>query len=559
MLATPAFDGLTHSPTFISKLGFAWVDESHVVRPQCKSYREAFGAISVLRSRFTHHRLVWGAMSASLAAGNTRVEIAHLLGFTPGSYEDVALNVDRTDLKYGTRFIRYSTGDTFPDLACVIPHGATQPSDIPRSLIACQTVGKVTKIVDWFDGNEDILPADFPCRSQIVMPYTAVMSDSDRTWIQESLAAGGPIRIAVASPAGEVGLDLDVDIVYVFEFDFDKGDPESNSQWGGRAGRHKTAMSPQPRMVLFAPDWMRIEGVLDLDGDPALKKKPMAAQTLANRQKRRDAANQTLVQYMNPLPPDCCRDVSCKYYDVECIKPPHCCEQCEPDVEYPLAIEAYLSRAAERTSKNAPRPPLPKGDANHPPLHKEHKATVTRELEKWRLDRWSSMAATRNRPPTFFLSNSAIHNLVEKIHVASTLELLERLMGRWNQWEEWGHDLFEAVTLLYSKYTRLANAANVEAERIKAVAATRHQKKRAPPIDDALEGGSGDDENLSETARPMRKPGKKGKRSGGDDSEEVEVDPTIAMTLMQRRQGEGASKRTLRMTERAQYSVGGKS
>lgn len=130
------------------------------------------------------------------------------------------------------------------------------------------------------------------------MPFDSLYDDANLRAMLEDLQIR-VTRILISTLAVNVGLDMTINTVIVA---YVPTSFETLVQWGGRARQFTEGRT----FIVYADDWMRLEGALDLDGDPAGMKKKGLSQKLAAQKKFWEAYDPETIDFLNPLPVDCC-------------------------------------------------------------------------------------------------------------------------------------------------------------------------------------------------------------------------------------------------------------
>ncbi|KAF8335425.1 uncharacterized protein EI90DRAFT_3014671 [Cantharellus anzutake] len=171
--------------------------------------------------------------------------------------------------------------------------------------------------------------------------------------------------------------------------------------WSGWAGG---------RAIIYASDAVRIENVVDLDGDLVAGKRKMSEKMLAAQKEYRDRCPPVIIEYYNPRPMRCCREVVCSYY---------------------VASE-YAKKSPKMCGTTSVQ--LAKDTNDLPKYDKEMIGLGLKNLMDWREDVWARRRAEAKLshldPPNFIVTGQALSLLVSVIHQATmesrTLEILDQ-------------------------------------------------------------------------------------------------------------------------------------
>ncbi|KAF8342094.1 uncharacterized protein EI90DRAFT_3011644 [Cantharellus anzutake] len=206
------------------------------------------------------------------------------------------------------------------------------------------------------------------------------------------------------------------------------------TQWNGRAGQDGQG----GHAIIYAPDVVRIENVVDFDGDPVTGKRKMSEKTLAAWKEYRDGCSPVIIKYYNPGPMRCCREVVCAYYGEPCQKPANCCEApgCHPGP--PVDLDKLSSEYAKKLAKThgTRSVQLAKENNDLPKYEREMIGIGLKCLMEWREDLWArhrgEAKLSNLDPPNFVITDHALNLLVSAIHQATsesrTLDILDQWM-----------------------------------------------------------------------------------------------------------------------------------
>lgn len=549
MLATKAFDELAKTEYFMKAIRYCFIDEAHIVLPWGAEFRPMYLKITTLRNTLPRDT-IFVAMSASIASSQ-RAKIQKALSFVEGLFYDENLPTDRREIKYCPRFLTHSTtGHDFPDLAWLLPESLDTQSDIqnlPRVLIAVDTIEKATRVIDWL---EWLLEQRVPRQKHIVQPFHSLMSPKDR---QETLRElkNGPIRFVVATMAGNVGLDMDIDTVVILDL---PKSFEAISQWAGRASRR----GEPGTLVVYGPSYLRALSWEDTSPDAfktgnRRKRTPQQITNILEKQKKHQ---NVIVRFFDHR--TCRRQTSCEYYgEVYDTGPEVCCNKCQPDDEavHEASIKQYVKMLNEQS-----QPRTTSLEAIFPALEKDkaHQESVRSHFELWRVCVWMRRVEL-NKPehdfmgPELILVESSIEAILGKIHTLGNEEVFFNYMH--SRKEEFD---FEETSLLWE----IVNDANIQSDELetsrKAAGALKKaaaQKKNPKVVSQDSQGtpnSQGQSSKRKRGARRKRGTAIESESDNGEDEWEEEEEDTLLLASLAERQG---GRRSVRLTGRAQGSL----
>ncbi|KAF8337096.1 uncharacterized protein EI90DRAFT_3119457 [Cantharellus anzutake] len=205
-------------------------------------------------------------------------------------------------------------------------------------------------------------------------------------------------------------------------------DFESMTQWNGQASHDGSG----GRVIIYAPDEIRIENNFDLYGDQANKKK-MSKNTLAAQVAYRDKCAPGFVEYFNPE---------------QCCEAPGCTPG--PPNDYQSATDHYMEKLTR--PRNANLVSLPHDDQN---LEKYSPGMIKVSLKllwNWRENIWSMRKEMGVREmtnldgPSVVTPDQSLEQLASGMHQGYCRERCEALVEAWG-WE-FGLDAPETELLI---------------------------------------------------------------------------------------------------------------
>ncbi|KAI0763924.1 P-loop containing nucleoside triphosphate hydrolase protein [Irpex lacteus] len=414
-------------------LRWFFVDEAHLVHEESGDWRVAYGSVKTMRQRLPV-TAVWGLFTGT--ATPTEVQaIAKTLGFKPGHYVNVRYPCGRSHIKYMNLFMQYPySGYEFFDLAFLIPPEARSPSDIPRTLVFCDTIDLGSRVITFLDA---LFPSSFPRRSEVVMPYNSLMSKDYRKLFVEDMVDGSTLRIGVCTETCTYGLDIScIRRVVVFGLFPSFAAGKQRLCRAGRDGLPAEAYS-------FVPLWVKDVPVEDIKGQQA---KDDAA--------RRAKLSPVVLQWHNPTAVMCPRQLDASHNgEAPPAQVDDCCSLHSPE---PQASQNTAAISHHRTAYHAaygleptPRDILPRSDGTYRALEAVMVKAVVRMLQSWRGRIWIEKVrgSQRDALSCDFLPSSIIKRLAPKAHICTSLDNLKQVIRTppWKFFDRYGELLLEVI------------------------------------------------------------------------------------------------------------------
>ncbi len=180
--------------------------------------------------------------------------------------------------------------------------------------------------------------------------------------------------------------------------------------------------------IIYAPDAIHIENIVDLDGDPVTGKWKLSEKALAGQREYWDCCAPAIVEYYNPGLMRCYHDIVWAYYGEPCQKPVNCCEAPGCHLGPPVDLDKKTYEYAKK---------LAKGNSDLPKYDKEMTTLRLKHLMEWREDIWVRHGTCREarisnlNPPNFIITNHALSLLTSAIHQATTEEHTLEVLDQW--------------------------------------------------------------------------------------------------------------------------------
>ncbi|KAI0314696.1 P-loop containing nucleoside triphosphate hydrolase protein, partial [Amylostereum chailletii] len=140
LLRTAEFDVLVKTKSFRLKWTNLAVDESHLTDEWGGDFRPLYEDIYSVRSRGPDHLCVI-ALSATVEPGPQTTRIMNHIGFRPKAHYLDRRDCERLNMAIIFRDVKFSfSGFIFWDIDWVIPVGIQSSTDIPKTLLYCETI-----------------------------------------------------------------------------------------------------------------------------------------------------------------------------------------------------------------------------------------------------------------------------------------------------------------------------------------------------------------------------------------------------------------------------------
>ncbi|KAI0069398.1 hypothetical protein K474DRAFT_1580022, partial [Panus rudis PR-1116 ss-1] len=124
----------------LKMLGIFAVDEMHLVNQWGKDFRKAYGQIKTVRA-YLPEWTSFLALTATLEPGAETKDVLDSLGFEVGRFHFERRDCERYNISIITREIKYTiSGAEFRDLDWLIPADIETPSDVPKTLLYCESI-----------------------------------------------------------------------------------------------------------------------------------------------------------------------------------------------------------------------------------------------------------------------------------------------------------------------------------------------------------------------------------------------------------------------------------
>lgn len=413
MLVTDRFNKWITSKKVLELLAFFFVDEAHMMLTWGKTFRPEYGRLSAMRARLGS-TLAWSAMSASVREPGGSDEILSTLGFSHNRVHISKCPTDRDDLFYGVQFLQHSTeGLIFKDLAWILPTTEEELENLEPTLFSVKSIRKAIRLRKFLQHELRDLAENV---KELVTDFHALHTTEDRKRKLENVAQGRTMFI-VCTLAANIGVNIKgiKRIVMV--------DPpssfEEGTQWAGRAGRDGKG----GEVILCIRDEMRKEAYHELFGDRSRNMKKMAAGQLKKREEIRERAPPNIVDFCNPPPSLCRRDVSCQYYGDKSTAPKKCCDICQGDYwkERQERIDMWIKNHKEKIARGSL---LQQDSDDYRILDASMKEDAQEHIKHWREELWEKLGSKDENvkycPPEFLLADGEISWFVELMHMATS-------------------------------------------------------------------------------------------------------------------------------------------
>ncbi|THG93323.1 hypothetical protein EW026_g7882 [Hermanssonia centrifuga] len=149
MLASPSFRAFIDTPDVRLRLGLFCVDECHLVDEWGADFRKPYASISSVRPWLPEWTSLV-ALTATLEPGRQTDAVTQLLGFRKNDYFFEKRNCERRNVDIVMRTIQYPfSTEGFRDLDWLIPANIHRTSDIPKTLLYCESIDFGSRVVKY--------------------------------------------------------------------------------------------------------------------------------------------------------------------------------------------------------------------------------------------------------------------------------------------------------------------------------------------------------------------------------------------------------------------------
>lgn len=169
------------------------IDEAHVISHWGSGFRKKYGSLGILRALLPKDT-PFVAMSATLPE-RVRIDVINKLHFDRSNYTYLNIGNDRPNVSLVVRAI-HNPINSFTDLDFLIPAGASNPTDVPKSFVYADNITIGSDIMEHL---YDISPDGFR-EGGIIRTYSAAFSQKYRQNVMRLFKAG-VIRILICTDA----------------------------------------------------------------------------------------------------------------------------------------------------------------------------------------------------------------------------------------------------------------------------------------------------------------------------------------------------------------------
>lgn len=132
-LVSPEVDAIVRDPQFRKNLVLLGIDETHLLVPWGKDFRQAYRQMALLHKRLPKHTALV-AVTATLAEGREMSSLISALGLKPGRFHCIRLSSERPNVRTIIQELTHTLGGyKFPDILYLLAPPI-------KSVIYCQTI-----------------------------------------------------------------------------------------------------------------------------------------------------------------------------------------------------------------------------------------------------------------------------------------------------------------------------------------------------------------------------------------------------------------------------------
>ncbi|KAL1724806.1 P-loop containing nucleoside triphosphate hydrolase protein [Schizophyllum commune] len=462
------FRGLLKDANFKRAIKFVSIDEAHLVDDlRTGPFFKTYNLISPMRDVLGPDT-VWVLATGSLTVAQEAL-VAHKLTLKSGKYIRARYPVDRPNIMYDIRFLRYpSSNHQHLDLSFLIPPLMRSATEIEPTIVFFSTFAQGQSAMRALDY---LIPPNVPNRDKVVKLYGSIFSPEYKAAaLRDLVDPSSPLRILIATDAVTFGMNVH-GIPRVVLADTTSGSFNTLMQQLGRIRGDLAAHA-----VILAPQWTKI----------------IPDEEVKTKQQHEDRARRAklppdLLRFLNAGRTDgyqdedpdviCPRALNCKLNNERFIERPRCCNVHVDDPE----MDDLLARERENMENwnrilNAPRDPSGedlRSDNTYRSLSRH--PTMQRSLA-FVLNRWGVQYFVKNirseamahLPPTSVLPSSLFDALPDKAHLCTTLERFRRVVNSimpqgWVDFDRYAPPLLKVLQEAMAGYTAIINESKAKA------------------------------------------------------------------------------------------------
>lgn len=196
-LVSPDVDSIIRNQSFRQNLVLLGIDETHVVVPWGKDFRQAYHQISALRRRLPSHTALV-AVSATISPGKEFNTLCSTLELKCGQYHLIRESSERPNVRMVFKTLTHGLGGyQFPDIAWVFKRGV-------KAVVYCQTIDLCFRVA-YYGWN---LFAESCRRLDNVRLWTAISSATYNSRTLELFKNNEDTSVIVATIAFGMGMNL---------------------------------------------------------------------------------------------------------------------------------------------------------------------------------------------------------------------------------------------------------------------------------------------------------------------------------------------------------------
>ncbi|KAF8814139.1 hypothetical protein BYT27DRAFT_7250321 [Phlegmacium glaucopus] len=407
-LASTEIDKILRDQTFRQNLVLLGIDESHLLVPWGKDFRQAYHQISLLRKRLPPHTAIVMA-TATLSAGRDFTSLCKELDLKHGQYHCICLSSEHPNVHMVIRELTHTLGGyQFPDIVWAFKHGV-------KAVIYCRTLDLCFRVAlyGWRQCPTGV------ARLDKIWLWTSITSPSYNTCTLKLFKTCDETTTIIASIAFGMGMNQN-----------------------GRAGRD---------LEQAAQAWTYVES--------SILNAVRASAPTPQLQKHLEGLDADLVKLLK-----CYTQRRCLIACVNvCLSNPgptsnlHCLEAGRP---YPCSscvdfdTHHILVTTTTATTTTAPPKDHTPTAALPPLLTKSHRRNTLQWLNHFAITRWAQKTdvAARHLPHDVLWIGTSLDFILDHFHLLRSRQSLDTILPTWKYLQSDGDALFTLIEDLNHRF-----------------------------------------------------------------------------------------------------------